>query len=278
MASRSKFVFTPSFIFCSPICYNNGDVVFFLWKYILVFENLLFFIRPLKYANFHLEYHSSCVTSCNDSTWPPTFLSTHAFVLSSKLNPLLSLKLAKKYLFFGEYFCKVTVKVSLCICVVLSWDKVKVRKNSLDSDYGMYMVRLLVATVNWHKSLQFVKKSNITFLPCLFVNLSAVSIITLRLCITFWQEPRFCVVFSPPPFISWASHAIINTDTNEYLPCIKTFFKYYFELRILEYVLFSVTNRCFSGSTGGQITFFVFRCWRGGKAIGNGWGCLCCTS
>ena len=36
-------------------------------------------------------------------------------------------------------------------------------KNLLDSDYGIYMVRLLVATINWHKSLQFVKKSNIVF-------------------------------------------------------------------------------------------------------------------
>ena len=47
------------------------------------------------------------------------------------------------------------------------------------------MVRLLVATVNWHKSLQFVKKSNITLLPCLFMILLAVSIIILRLGITF---------------------------------------------------------------------------------------------
>ena len=97
---------------------------------------------------------------------------------------------------------KVTVKISLCICVVLSWDELKVRQNLLDSDYEMYMVRLLVATVNWHKSLQFVKKSNITLLPCLFMILLAVSIIILRLGITFWQEPRFCVVFSPPSFIS----------------------------------------------------------------------------
>ena len=52
---------------------------------------------------------------------------------------------------------KVTVKISLCICVVLSWDELKVRQNLLDSDYEMYMVRLLVATVNWRKSLQFVK-------------------------------------------------------------------------------------------------------------------------
>ena len=31
------------------------------------------------------------------------------------------------------------------------------------------MVRLLVAAVNWHKSLQFAKKPNITLLPCLFI-------------------------------------------------------------------------------------------------------------
>ena len=79
---------------------------------------------------------------------------------------------------------KVTVKISLCICVVLSWDELKVRQNLLDSDYEMYMVRLLVATVNWHKSLQFVKKSNITLLPCLFMILLAASIIILRLGIT----------------------------------------------------------------------------------------------
>ena len=133
----------------------------------------------------------------------------------------------------------------MCICVVLSWDELKVQQNLLDSDYEMYMVRLLVATVNWHKSLQFVKKSNIALLPCLSVILLAVSIIILGLGITFWQ-PRFCVVFSPQPFVSWASHAMIDTDTNEYLPCIKIFV--YVELKILEYVLYSVANRCFSGS------------------------------
>ena len=70
---------------------------------------------------------------------------------------------------------KVTVQISLCIYVVLSWDELKVRQNLLDSDYEIYMVRLLVTTVNWHKSLQFVKeKSNITLLPCLFLNLLAV--------------------------------------------------------------------------------------------------------
>ena len=55
---------------------------------------------------------------------------------------------------------EVTVKMSLCICVVLSWDELKVRQNLHASDYEMYLVCLLVATVYWHKSLQFVKKTN----------------------------------------------------------------------------------------------------------------------
>ena len=43
---------------------------------------------------------------------------------------------------------KVTVKISLSICVVLSWDELKVRQNLPDSDYKIYMVCLLIATVN----------------------------------------------------------------------------------------------------------------------------------
>ena len=66
---------------------------------------------------------------------------------------------------------KDTVKISLYIWVILSWDELKVRQNLLYSDYEIYMVRLLVATVNWHKSLQFVQKSNITLLSCLFMTL-----------------------------------------------------------------------------------------------------------
>ena len=43
---------------------------------------------------------------------------------------------------------KVTVKISLSICVVLSWDELKFRQNLPDSDYKIYMVCLLIATVN----------------------------------------------------------------------------------------------------------------------------------
>ena len=135
----------------------------------------------------------------------------------SKLNPLSLVKLAKKYLFLVNIFVrrtfplsnssmktktvltmtdltesteflafkrqkdgyKAVVKISLCICVVLSWDEIKVRQNSLASDYEIYMC-LLVATFYWHKSPQFVtKKSNITLLLCLFMISLAVSMITL---------------------------------------------------------------------------------------------------
>ena len=46
---------------------------------------------------------------------------------------------------------KVTVKISFCICVVLSWDELKVRKNLLASDYEVYMVchKLHTDLANW---------------------------------------------------------------------------------------------------------------------------------
>ena len=43
---------------------------------------------------------------------------------------------------------KVTVKISLCICVVLSWDELKVRQNLLDSDYEMYYLSPPLIGVN----------------------------------------------------------------------------------------------------------------------------------
>ena len=60
---------------------------------------------------------------------------------------------------------KVTVKISLCICVVLSWDELKVWQNLLAGDYEICMVCLILATFYWRKSLQFVKKPDITLLP-----------------------------------------------------------------------------------------------------------------
>ena len=45
-------------------------------------------------------------------------------------------------------------------------------------------------------------------------------------------------MFSPPSFTSLAGHAIVDTDTSEYLPFIKI--SVYVELKILNYVLSSL--------------------------------------
>ena len=68
----------------------------------------------------------------------------------------------------------------LC-CSIVRRIEFKVRQNLLASDYEIYMVCLLVATVYWHKSLQYVKKSNITLLPYLFMIFLAVSMTSYAL-------------------------------------------------------------------------------------------------
>ena len=108
--SHPKFAFTPTFIFCSPICPSN--CVVFLSKYIFSFREMTFFVRPLKYANFHREHYPSCVTSCIEYTWTPIFLSTKSFVLSSKINPLSLLKLASNIYFLVNILVRHTFPTS----------------------------------------------------------------------------------------------------------------------------------------------------------------------
>ena len=93
---------------------------------------------------------------------------------------------------------KVTVKFFLCICVVPSRDELKVRQNLLDSDYGIYMMCLLVATVYWNKSRQFVKKSNMTLSPYLFMIVFAVSMIKLCSTKRWVFFPSFHIYKKPP--------------------------------------------------------------------------------
>ena len=85
---------------------------------------------------------------------------------------------------------KVTVKISLCICVVLTWDELKVRQNLHISDYEIYILCLFVATVYGHKSPQFLKKSCIILLPYLFTILWVVSMI--KLCSTTFLPDLIC--------------------------------------------------------------------------------------
>ena len=64
-------------------------------------------------------------------------------------------------------------------------------------------------------------------------------------------------MFSPILVILEASHAVIDTNTNEYLPCMSIFV--YVELTILQFVTFVVTNRCFSGSVTVQSELLLQR-------------------
>ena len=194
VASRPKFVFSPTFVFCSPICSNNCGVVF-LWKYILVFEKLFFSfdrsnmqifivnitrvvwphvtnILDLRYFCQHnpLLYHLNLIP-WHYWSWQRTisFLVNifvrHTFSMSKssiKTKTVLTMTDMTQSTELQAFKrpkdgYKVTVKISLCICVVLSWDELKVRKNLLASDYEIYILCLFVATVYWHKSLQFVK-------------------------------------------------------------------------------------------------------------------------
>ena len=186
MASRPKFVFSLTFIVCSPICPNNCGVIC-LCKYILVFEkwyfsfdrsNMQIFtlnitrvvwphltnLLDLRYLCRHnpLLYHLNLIP-CHWSWQRNIYFLVNIFVRhtfsmsksSIKTKTVLTMTdmtestelLAFKRQKDGY---KVTVKISLCICVVLSWDELKVRQNLLASDYEIYMVCLLVATVYRH--------------------------------------------------------------------------------------------------------------------------------
>ena len=57
-----KFVFSPTFIFCSPICPNNCGVVF-LWKYKSVFEKWVF-----SFDRSNLQIFTLNITRV---VWPP---------------------------------------------------------------------------------------------------------------------------------------------------------------------------------------------------------------
>ena len=67
---------------------------------------------------------------------------------------------------------KVIVKIS-----VLFYLETNPKLSKMLASYEIYMVCLIVATVYWDKSLQFAKK--IRFSPCLFMILSAVSMVPL---------------------------------------------------------------------------------------------------
>ena len=178
-SGNPKFPFTLTFIFWSP----NNCVVFFFFFNISVFEKWFFSfersnmqiftvnitrvvwphvtnILDLRYFCQHnpLFYHLNLIP-CHYWSWQRNiyFLVNifvrHTFPMSKssiKTKTVLTMtdmtqSTELQALKRPKDGYKVTVKISLCICVVPSWDELKVRQNLFDSDYEIYMVRLLVA-------------------------------------------------------------------------------------------------------------------------------------
>ena len=165
-ARSPKFVFSPTFIHCSPIRPNNFGVVF-LRKYILVFEKWVFSFNRSNMQIFTLNiirvvsphvtnlldlwyfwrynplfYHLNLIP-CHYWSWQRNVYSLvnifvrHTFSMSKssiKTKTVLTMTdmtesteiLAFKRQKDGY---KVIVKISSCFCVVLSWDELKVRQN-----------------------------------------------------------------------------------------------------------------------------------------------------
>ena len=164
LASRPKFSFTPTFILCCPIrAYNCGVV--FVSKYILVFEKWFFSldrsnmhiftvnitrvvwphvtnILDLRYFCQHNPlFYLLNLIPCHYWSWQRNiyFLVNifvrHTFPMSkssiktktvltmTNMTESTELQAVKRQ----KDDWKVAVKISLCTCVVLSWDELKVR-------------------------------------------------------------------------------------------------------------------------------------------------------
>ena len=156
LASRPKFDFTPTFIFCSPVCPNNCGVVF-LWKYILVFEKWLFsFDRsnmqiftvnitrvvwphitiPLDLRHFCLFYRLNLIPWYYWSWQRNIYFLVNIFLRHTFAMSKSSIK-TKTVLIMTDMTestelqafkrqkdnQEVIVKIFLCTCVILSWDE-----------------------------------------------------------------------------------------------------------------------------------------------------------
>ena len=155
-----EFVFSPTFIHCSPIYPNNCGIVFFLWKYILVFEKWVFSFDRSNMQIFTLNItrvvwphvtnlldlryfcrHNPLFYHLNLSPWHywgwhkniyslVNIFVRHTFSMSKssiKTKTVLSMTDMTESTELKDGY-KVTVKIPLCICVVLSWNELKVRQ------------------------------------------------------------------------------------------------------------------------------------------------------
>ena len=117
VASRPKSVFIFTFIIWSSICSNKCGVVF-----VVIIEGgkeILFRVGGgIIFVRHTFPMSKSSINTKTVLTMTDTTESTE----------LQAFKIQK-----DGY--KVTVKISLCICIVLSWDELKVRQNLLGSHF-----------------------------------------------------------------------------------------------------------------------------------------------
>ena len=170
----AKIRFLSYFLIFSPIYPNNCDVAFWfdgsnmqiftlnitrvVWPRVTNLLDLRYFCRhdPLFY---HLN-----LIPCHYWSWQRniyflvnifvrhTFPMSKSSIKTKTVLTMTDVTESIELLAFKrrKYGYKVTGKISFCICVVLSWDELKIRQNLLASDYEIYMVCPLVATVYWH--------------------------------------------------------------------------------------------------------------------------------
>ena len=133
----------------------------FLWKYILIFD-LRYFCRHNP-----LFYHLNLIP-CHYWSWQRniyflvnifvrhTFSMSKSSIKTKTVLTMPEMTESTELLAFKSQKdgYKVTVKISLCICVVILWDELKVRQNLLVSAY----LSPPFIGISRHKSPQFVKK------------------------------------------------------------------------------------------------------------------------
>ena len=161
-ASHPKFAFSPTFIFSSPICPNKCS---FLGKIYFSFREMIFFsfdcsniqiftvnITWVVWSPVNIEAGKETFNFLVNIFVRHTFSMSKSSIKTKTALTMTDMTKSTELLAFKRQKdgYKVTVKISLCICVVLSWDELKVRKNLLASDDEIYMVCVLVTTVYWH--------------------------------------------------------------------------------------------------------------------------------
>ena len=133
----------------------------FLWKYILIFD-LRYFCRHNP-----LFYHLNLIP-CHYWSWQRniyflvnifvrhTFSMSKSSIKTKTVLTMPEMTESTELLAFKRQKdgYKVTVNISLCICIVILWDELKVRQNLLVSAY----LSPPFIGISRHKSPQFVKK------------------------------------------------------------------------------------------------------------------------